>query len=81
MQSMKSLLREGDANFTDNRKLWNDNLDENTVDIIGQDERVFLRQSMSTPCMNAVLDVKGCYIIDTRGKRYLDFHGNSVHLR
>lgn len=41
MQSMKSLLREGDANFTHNRKLWNDNLDENTVDIIGQDERVF----------------------------------------
>lgn len=79
MQSMKSLLREGDANFTHNRKLWNDNLDENTVDIIGQDERVFLRQSMSTPCMNAVSDVKGCYIIDTRGKRYLDFHGNSVH--
>lgn len=79
MQSMKSLLREGDANFTHNRKLWNDNLDENTVDIIGQDERVFLRQSMSTPCMNAVSDVEGCYIIDTRGKRYLDFHGNSVH--
>lgn len=79
MQSMKSLLREGDANFTDNRKLWNDNLDENTVDIIGQDERVFLRQSMSTPCMNAVSDVEGCYIIDTRGKRYLDFHVNSVH--
>ena len=79
MQSMKSLLREGDANFTNNRKLWNDNLDENTVDIIGQDERVFLRQSMSTPCMNAVSDVEGCYIIDTRGKRYLDFHGNSVH--
>ncbi|MEW9959009.1 aspartate aminotransferase family protein [Clostridium butyricum] len=76
---MKSLLREGDANFTHNRKLWNDNLDENTVDIIGQDERVFLRQSMSTPCMNAVLDVEVCYIIDTRGKRYLDFHGNSVH--
>ena len=79
MQSMKSLLREGDADFTHNRKLWNDNLDENTVDIIGQDERVFLRQSMSTPCMNAVSDVEGCYIIDTRGKRYLDFHGNSVH--
>lgn len=79
MQSMKSLLREGDANFTHNRKLWNDNLDENTVDIIEQDERVFLRQSMSTPCMNAVLDVEVCYIIDTRGKRYLDFHGNSVH--
>ena len=79
MQSIKSLLREGDANFTHNRKLWNDNLDENTVDIIGQDERVFLRQSMSTPCMNAVSDVEGCYIIDTRGKRYLDFHGNSVH--
>lgn len=79
MQSMKSLLREGDANFTHNRKLWNDNLDENTVDIIEQDERVFLRQSMSTPCMNAVSDVEGCYIIDTRGKRYLDFHGNSVH--
>ncbi|APF23382.1 (R)-1-hydroxy-2-aminoethylphosphonate ammonia-lyase [Clostridium butyricum] len=79
MQSMKSLLREGDANFTHNRKLWNDNLDENTVDIIGQDESVFLRQSMSTPCMNAVSDVEGCYIIDTRGKRYLDFHGNSVH--
>ena len=79
MQSMKSLLREGDANFTHNRKLWNDSLGENTVDIIGQDERVFLRQSMSTPCMNAVSDVEGCYIIDTRGKRYLDFHGNSVH--
>jgi len=47
--------------------------------MLAKDTDVFLRQALSTPCLNAVRRAEGSWIEDTSGRRYLDFHGNSVH--
>ena len=54
-------------------------LDEEIRDILKKDEAVFIRQSMSTPCLDVITDAEGCYLNAMNGKKYLDFHGNSVH--
>jgi 4-aminobutyrate aminotransferase len=40
---------------------------------------VYLRQSVSTPCLTSIVGADGSYLIGTDGTRYLDFHGNSAH--
>ena len=47
--------------------------------LLAEDERYFLRQSVSTPCLNAIVKAEGIWIEDTAGRRYMDFHGNNVH--
>jgi 4-aminobutyrate aminotransferase len=47
--------------------------------MLEEDERYFYRQSLSTPCLNALLGSSGSHITDVQGRRILDFHGNSVH--
>ena len=54
-------------------------LDEATRALLAADERHFLRQSVSTPCLNAIAKAEGIYIEDVAGRRYMDFHGNNVH--
>jgi 4-aminobutyrate aminotransferase len=71
---------EGDTNRSPLREAWyRERLDDPTRDLLRRDERVFLRQSVSTPCLSAVRRAEGVWIEDTQGRRYLDFHGNSVH--
>ena len=77
--SKHGLDREGDLNTGLNRQLWVNSLDEKSRRILKADEEVFLKQSMSTPCMDVVVDAEGCYLHAMSGKKYLDFHGNSVH--
>jgi len=40
---------------------------------------VFLHQSLSSPVLTAIAKAEGIWIEDTAGRRYMDFHGNSVH--
>jgi 4-aminobutyrate aminotransferase len=40
---------------------------------------VFLHQSLSTPCVLTIAKAEGIWIEDVAGRRYMDFHGNSVH--
>ena len=47
--------------------------------LLDEDARYFLRQSVSTPCLAVIHRAEGCWIEDSAGRRYLDFHGNSVH--
>jgi 4-aminobutyrate aminotransferase len=47
--------------------------------LLARDARVFLHQSLSTPCLNALAGAGGASITDTEGRRLLDFHGNNVH--
>ena len=47
--------------------------------MLAEDERYFLQQSVSTPCLNAIAKAEGIWIEDTGGRRYMDFHGNNVH--
>jgi 4-aminobutyrate aminotransferase len=40
---------------------------------------VFLHQALSTPCVSTIAKAEGIWIEDMDGRRYMDFHGNSVH--
>ena len=79
MPANDGLRREGDINSSRERKKWLAGLDAASRQTLGEDAAVFMKQSMSTPCLNVIADADGCYIIDQRGKKYLDFHGNSLH--
>lgn len=71
---------EGDVNLSLRRQQWQDaNLDERAKRLLADDARWFLEQSLSTPCLNGLAGAQGIYIEDLQGRRYMDFHGNSVH--
>lgn len=71
---------EGDTNLSPRRRAWSESqLDEPTRALVERDARVFLRQSVSTPCLSAVRHAEGIWIEDLQGRRYMDFHGNNVH--
>lgn len=79
MPGNPGLSREGDINAGLLRKMWNDSLDDDSRLLLREDEAVFIRQSMSTPCLDAIVSAEGCFLYAADGKSYLDFHGNSVH--
>ncbi len=71
---------ESDTNQTSRRSRWQaETLNDATRAILDADSRVFLKQSVSTPCLNAIAKAEGIWIEDTAGRRYMDFHGNNVH--
>ena len=71
---------ESDTNLSPWRRDWAErNLDPEARALLADDETYFLRQSVSTPCLNAVVKAEGLFIEDTAGRRYMDFHGNNVH--
>jgi 4-aminobutyrate aminotransferase len=71
---------EGDVNISTRRQAWQlSHLDAQTAAILEEDARYFLHQSLSTPCLNVLRSCDGIYIEDLQGRRYMDFHGNSVH--
>ncbi|RMF40907.1 MAG: aminotransferase class III-fold pyridoxal phosphate-dependent enzyme, partial [Alphaproteobacteria bacterium] len=70
---------EGEANRSDARRQWAGQLGPQTAALIGRDSAAFLHQSLSTPCLSAIRKAEGIWIEDLDGRRYMDFHGNSVH--
>ncbi len=71
---------EGDVNASARRAQWqDDHLDDATHQLLAEDATYFLHQALSTPCLNALQSVDGIYLEDLQGRRYMDFHGNSVH--
>ncbi|HVY00842.1 MAG TPA: aspartate aminotransferase family protein [Pseudorhodoplanes sp.] len=71
---------ESDTNISPERRAWAQrNLDPAARALLERDARAFLHQSVSTPCLNAIVKAQGIYIEDTAGRRYMDFHGNNVH--
>ena len=71
---------EGDVNISPRRKDWaRKNIDAETERWLAEDAKYFLHQSLSTPCLNVLSHCDGIYIEDLQGRRYMDFHGNSVH--
>ena len=74
------LTTEGDINFTDERRKWDEKItDLPTRQILEDDARYFLHQSMSTPCLDVLSKCHGSEIHTLSGRRMLDFHGNNVH--
>ena len=71
---------ESEINASPQRAAWQvHHLDEAGRQLLAEDARYFLHQSVSTPCLAAIRRAEGCWIEDSAGRRYLDFHGNSVH--
>ncbi len=71
---------EGDLNLSQRRQDWAEgNVSMEARRWLEKDERFFLHQSLSTPCLQVLTGCKGIYIEDIDGRRYMDFHGNNVH--
>ncbi|CAM5766788.1 aspartate aminotransferase family protein [Labrys miyagiensis] len=70
---------EGDVNRSPLRSAWRAGLSAETLALLDEDERYFLHQSLSTPCLDVIERAEGATLIDVEGRRILDFHGNSVH--
>ncbi len=47
--------------------------------MLDEDARVFMHQSLSSPCLDVVEGADGSILTDLDGRIFLDFHGNSVH--
>ncbi len=76
----RPLHTEGDQNLSPNRRAWQQAaIGPETRAWLDKDEQFFLRQSLSTPCLNVLAKAEGIYLEDIEGRRYMDFHGNDVH--
>ncbi len=73
-------LTEGDINFSAERIKWDEQMnDPKTRQILDDDARYFLHQSMSSPCLDVLVNCKGSEMQTLSGRKMLDFHGNNVH--
>jgi 4-aminobutyrate aminotransferase len=75
----ENLVQEGDINLSKERKEWIHGLPDDAIEILQTDASFFLHQALSTPCLDVITDCSGPYIINSQGKKILDFHGNNVH--
>jgi 4-aminobutyrate aminotransferase len=77
---LESQHSEGDLNLSPNRRAWQQSaMGPETRSWLDKDEQYFLRQSLSTPCLNVLARADGIYLEDIEGRRFMDFHGNDVH--
>ncbi len=71
---------EGESNLSERRRVWAERShDERSCELIKRDAEHFLHQSVSSPCLSVIRKAEGIWIEDGAGRRYMDFHGNSVH--
>lgn len=78
--NLSAFKSEGDLNLSPHRQRWlNRHINAETRRWLELDAKYFLRQSLSTPCLNVFSSCAGSYVQDLEGRRYLDFHGNNVH--
>ncbi len=73
-------LSEGDINISKERERWqNENLCDTTKKLLKEDEKYFLHQSLSSPCLNVIKASVGTYLKDMQDNLIMDFHGNNLH--
>ncbi|KHK02433.1 (R)-1-hydroxy-2-aminoethylphosphonate ammonia-lyase [Desulfovibrio sp. TomC] len=70
---------EGDANTSPRRAAFRAGRSPAARELLARDEAVFLRQSLSTPCLDALSGCAGSTLTTVDGRELLDFHGNSLH--
>ncbi|RUU51255.1 aspartate aminotransferase family protein [Mesorhizobium sp. M2C.T.Ca.TU.002.02.1.1] len=71
---------EGESNKAAARQEWSAKQSHApSQELLRRDAEAFLHQSLSSPCVSAIAKAEGIWIEDTAGRRYMDFHGNSVH--
>jgi len=71
---------EGESNTSEARQKWLEkSIGPNSAPLLKRDADAFLHQSLSSPCVSTIKRADGIWIEDLDGRRYMDFHGNSVH--
>ncbi|HEV2501727.1 MAG TPA: aspartate aminotransferase family protein [Mesorhizobium sp.] len=71
---------EGESNKAPARKDWDARQDHApSRELLLRDADAFLHQSLSSPCVSTIAKAEGIWIEDLAGRRFMDFHGNSVH--
>lgn len=71
---------EGESNTSAARAAWAArHPDGATRALLERDAHAFLHQALSSPCLSTIARAEGIWIEDTAGRRFMDFHGNSVH--
>lgn len=71
---------EGESNTSQARTKWTaQTIGPVSVPLLKRDADAFLHQSLSSPCVSTIAKAEGIWIEDLDGRRYMDFHGNSVH--
>ena len=76
----KLVHTEGESNTSEARKGWlAQSIGPNSAPLLQRDSDAFLHQSLSSPCVSTIAKAQGIWIEDMDGRKYMDFHGNSVH--
>ena len=76
----KIIHTEGESNTSSARGQWmGSSTGPKSAPLLKRDADVFLHQSLSSPCVNTIAKADGIWIEDLDGRRFMDFHGNSVH--
>ena len=71
---------EGESNTSEARQKWLEkSIGPKSAPLLKRDSDAFLHQSLSSPCVSTIKRADGIWIEDLDGRRYMDFHGNSVH--
>ena len=77
---MTLIHTEGESNQSAARREWAESHpDAASRGLLARDADAFLHQSLSSPCVSTIARAEGIWIEDMAGRRYMDFHGNSVH--
>ena len=73
-------LEEGESNLSWRRRRWSEmNASPQIRSLLDRDSARFMHQSVSSPCLSVIRKAEGIWIEDVDGRRFMDFHGNSVH--
>ena len=70
---------EGDRNDSAWRNSWRAGLGLASQQMLARDDKAFMQQVLSTPCLDILQGAQGIWLETLAGKRIMDFHGNSVH--
>ncbi len=71
---------EGESNRSRARADWQAGaVGDASRPLLERDAQAFLHQSLSSPCVSTIARAEGIWIEDLDGRKYMDFHGNSVH--
>ena len=71
---------EGESNTSAARAEWlGKSIGPASAPLLQRDADAFLHQSLSSPCVSTIAHASGIWIEDLDGRKYMDFHGNSVH--
>ena len=78
--AQKIVHTEGESNTSNARRTWlKKSIGPKSEPLLKRDAKAFLHQSLSSPCVSTIAKAEGIWIEDADGRRYMDFHGNSVH--